>query len=65
MKFGWGIRRSSELLDGNPQASGTVEAADIPLQGGDIVTVSAQTFKQVPYRFFSTVVNVGASIHIR
>jgi polysaccharide export outer membrane protein len=38
------------------------EAADIPLQGGDIVQVSAQTSKLIPYglyRFFSSVINVG------
>ena len=38
------------------------DAADIPLQGGDIVEVSAQTSKLIPYglyRFFSTIMNVG------
>jgi polysaccharide biosynthesis/export protein len=38
------------------------EAPDIPLQGGDIVEVSAQTSKLVPYqlyRFFTTIISVG------
>ncbi|HEY7163771.1 MAG TPA: polysaccharide biosynthesis/export family protein [Candidatus Binatia bacterium] len=38
------------------------EATDIPLQGGDIVQVSAQTSKLIPYglyRFFSSIINVG------
>lgn len=37
-------------------------SVDIALQGGDIVEVSAQTSKLIPYglyRFFSTVINVG------
>ena len=38
------------------------ESADIPLQSGDIVEVSAQTSRLIPYgmyRFFSTMVNIG------
>src|SRR3989475_4764165 len=38
------------------------ESADIALQGGDIVEVSAETSKLIPYglyRFFSTIINVG------
>ncbi len=38
------------------------ETKDITLQGGDIVEVSAQTSKLIPYglyRFFSTIINVG------
>jgi polysaccharide export outer membrane protein len=38
------------------------ESPDITLQGGDIVEVSAQTAKLIPYglyRFFSTIVSVG------
>ena len=40
------------------------EAPDVPLQGGDIVDVSAQSSKLVAYslyRFFSTIVKVGVS----
>jgi polysaccharide biosynthesis/export protein len=40
------------------------EAADIALQGGDIVEVSAETSKLVPYglyRFFSSVFNAGVN----
>jgi polysaccharide biosynthesis/export protein len=46
------------------------ESPDVPLQSGDIVEVSAQTAKLVPYglyRFFSAIVNVGvgASVPLR
>jgi protein involved in polysaccharide export with SLBB domain len=40
----------------------TGEAADVALQGGDIVQVSAEQSKLIAYgiyRFFSTVINVG------
>ena len=43
------------------------ESADVPVQSGDIVEVSAQTSKLIPYglyRFFSTVVNVGLGASI-
>ena len=44
------------------------ESTDISLNGGDIVEVSAQTSKLVPYglyKVFTSIVNVGASIPIR
>jgi len=43
------------------------ESLDIPLQGGDIVEVSAQNSKLVAYgfyRFFTTIVNVGVGANI-
>jgi polysaccharide export outer membrane protein len=43
------------------------ESADIPLQGGDIVEVSAQNSKLVAYglyRFFTTIVNIGVGANI-
>ena len=43
------------------------DAPDVPLQGGDIIEVAAQTSKLVPYglyRFFSTIVNVGVGANI-
>jgi polysaccharide export outer membrane protein len=43
------------------------DAPDIPLQGGDIVEVSAQSSKLVAYglyRFFTTIVNVGVGANI-
>jgi protein involved in polysaccharide export with SLBB domain len=44
------------------------ESPDIALQGGDIVEIAATTSKLVPYgvyRFFSSIMSVGASIPIR
>ena len=44
------------------------ESPDVSLNGGDIVELSAQTSKLIPYglyKMFSTMVNVGASIPIR
>lgn len=43
------------------------DTPDIPLQGGDIVEVSAQNSKLVAYslyRFFSTIVNIGVGANI-
>ena len=43
------------------------DSQDIPLQGGDIVDVSAQTSRLVAYglyRFFTTVVNIGVGANI-
>jgi hypothetical protein len=43
------------------------DTPDIPLQGGDIVEISAQTSKLIPYglyRFFSTVVSIGVGANI-
>jgi polysaccharide export outer membrane protein len=40
------------------------EEVDVPLQGGDIVEVSAETSKLIPYglyRFFSSIFNAGVS----
>jgi polysaccharide biosynthesis/export protein len=44
------------------------ESADVSLNGGDIVEVSAQSSKLIPYglyKMFSTMINIGASIPIR
>src|SRR5439155_14108627 len=43
------------------------DAPDIPLQGGDIIDVAAQTSKLIPYglyRFFTTMVNIGVGANI-
>jgi polysaccharide biosynthesis/export protein len=43
------------------------DSPDIPLQGGDIVEVSAQSSKLVAYgfyRFFTTIVNIGVGANI-
>jgi len=43
------------------------DSADVPLQGGDIVEVSAQTSRLVTYglyRFFTTIVNIGVGANI-
>jgi polysaccharide export outer membrane protein len=43
------------------------DAPDVPLQSGDIVEVSAQTSRLIPYgvyRFFSTIVNIGVGAHV-
>jgi polysaccharide export outer membrane protein len=43
------------------------DSPDIPIQGGDIVEVSAQSSKLIAYglyRFFSTVVNIGVGANI-
>jgi polysaccharide export outer membrane protein len=43
------------------------ESQDIPLQGGDIVEVAAQSTKLVAYglyRFFTTIVNIGVGANI-
>jgi polysaccharide biosynthesis/export protein len=44
------------------------ETTDVSLNGGDIVELSAQTSKLIPYgfyKFFSTMINIGASVPLR
>ncbi|HMF48809.1 MAG TPA: SLBB domain-containing protein, partial [Candidatus Saccharimonadales bacterium] len=56
------------FLKGDMEKIKTGDGSDIPVQEGDVIEVPATTSKMVAYglyRFFTTLVHVGASVPIR